>query len=86
MVASSLRGRCSRGAGSVLILTFLALGAADASAQVVQPSAASLAELDRRVQAHLDDNNIPGGGVEGADDPSQDVRDGQCGAVGARHR
>ena len=31
------------------------------ASQIVQPSAEALAELDRRVQAHLDENNIPGG-------------------------
>jgi len=35
--------------------------AVNASAQIVQPSVEALAELDRRVQAHLDENNIPGG-------------------------
>ena len=34
---------------------------ANASAQFVQPSTDALAKLDQRVQAHLDDNNIPGG-------------------------
>jgi len=45
----------------VLIGTFLGLGAAEVSAQVVQPSADALAELDRRVEAYLDEANIPGG-------------------------
>jgi CubicO group peptidase (beta-lactamase class C family) len=40
---------------------FLVFGAGSASAQIVQPSTDALAELDRRVQAHLDKNNIPGG-------------------------
>ena len=47
--------------GSVLVSTSLVLAAADSSGQIVQPSADALAELDQRVQAHLDNNNIPGG-------------------------
>ena len=42
-------------------LVFLMFGAANAGAQLVQPTAADLAELDRRVRAHLTENNIPGG-------------------------
>ncbi len=47
--------------GAVLTATLLVFGAAAASAQIVQPSAEALAELDRLVRAHLDENNIPGG-------------------------
>ena len=47
--------------GSILISIFLMFGAVAATAQIVQPSGAALAELDRRVQAHLDNYNIPGG-------------------------
>jgi CubicO group peptidase (beta-lactamase class C family) len=39
----------------------LLCGTATASAQLVQPSADALAELDRRIEAYLDENNIPGG-------------------------
>ncbi len=55
------RSRFCSGMGSILISTFLMLGGVDASAQIVQPSADELAALDRLVQAHLDQNNIPGG-------------------------
>ncbi len=55
------RGRFRSRMGSVLISTFLVFGAATAFTQIVQPSADELAELDRRVQAHLDEYNIPGG-------------------------
>ncbi len=47
--------------GSALISIFLVFGASAAAAQIVQPSGSALAELDRRVQAHLDNYNIPGG-------------------------
>jgi CubicO group peptidase (beta-lactamase class C family) len=47
--------------GAALISTFLVCGAATASAQLVQPSAEALAELDRWVQTYLDENNVPGG-------------------------
>ncbi|UCC82586.1 MAG: beta-lactamase family protein [Gemmatimonadota bacterium] len=47
--------------GSALISTFLVCGAATASAQLVQPSPDALAELDRRVETYMDENNIPGG-------------------------
>ncbi|MCP4901172.1 MAG: beta-lactamase family protein, partial [bacterium] len=46
---------------SIVILIVFVLGTGTLSAQVVVPSADALAELDRRVQAHLDDYNIPGG-------------------------
>lgn len=62
MIANPIqRSRLCGGMGSILISTFLMLGGVNASAQIVQPSADKLAELDRRVQAHLDQNNIPGG-------------------------
>ena len=62
MIASPVRrGRFRNRIGSVLISTFLVFVAATASAQIVQPSADALAELERRVQAYLDENNIPGG-------------------------
>ena len=62
MIASLIRRSrlCSR-RESILISTLLVFGGANAFAQVVQPSADKLAELDRRVQAHLEANNIPGG-------------------------
>ncbi len=44
-----------------LISTAFLFSAATASAQLVRPSAAALAELDRRIEAHLDEYNIPGG-------------------------
>lgn len=44
-----------------LLATMLLFGETAASAQVAQPSADELAELDRQVRAHLADNNIPGG-------------------------
>ena len=46
---------------SILIATLIVCGGADAFAQVAQPTPDQLAELDRRVQEHLNDNNIPGG-------------------------
>ncbi len=62
MIANPIqRSRLCGGMGSILISTFLMLGGVNASAQVVQPSADELAALDRLVQAHLDQNNIPGG-------------------------
>jgi D-alanyl-D-alanine carboxypeptidase len=45
----------------ILILSLLIFNVVNASAQIIQPSVDALAELDRRVQAHLDANNIPGG-------------------------
>jgi CubicO group peptidase (beta-lactamase class C family) len=62
MIASPIRKSrsCSR-IGSVLIPAFLVFVALTASAQIVQPSADALAELDRRVQAYMNENNIPGG-------------------------
>lgn len=62
MIANFIqRCRLCGGMGSILISTFLMLGGVNASAQIVEPTADELAELDRRVQAHLDQNNIPGG-------------------------
>lgn len=62
MIANPIqRSRFCSGMGSILISTFLMLGGVNVSAQIVQPTADELAELDRRVQAHLDQNNIPGG-------------------------
>ena len=62
MIANSIRrSRSTSRMGSILISMFFLFGAAIASAQIVQPSSDALAELDRRVQAHLDNNNIPGG-------------------------
>lgn len=55
----SSRIHCS--IGSALISTALLCAAASASAQLVQPSAEALAELDRWVEGYLDDNNVPGG-------------------------
>jgi CubicO group peptidase (beta-lactamase class C family) len=46
---------------SILFGIALLLKAGTASAQLVQPSAEALAELDRRVEAHLEEYNIPGG-------------------------
>jgi CubicO group peptidase (beta-lactamase class C family) len=46
---------------SLLLTTALLCGVTQTHAQVVPPSADQLAELDRRVRAHLADNNIPGG-------------------------
>ena len=62
MIASPIQSSrlCSR-MQLMLISTFLVFGGATAFAQVVQPSADKLAELDRRVLAHLEENNIPGG-------------------------
>ncbi len=62
MIANSIRrSRSTSRMGSILISMFFLFGAAIVSAQIVQPSSDALAELDRRVQAHLDNNNIPGG-------------------------
>lgn len=62
MVANPIqKSRFCSSIGSILISTFLMLGGVNASAQIVQPSADALAELDRLVQTHLDQNNIPGG-------------------------
>lgn len=62
MIANLIqRSRLFSGMGSILISTFLMLGGVNASAQIVEPTADELAELDRRIQAHLDQNNIPGG-------------------------
>jgi CubicO group peptidase (beta-lactamase class C family) len=47
--------------GSTLISTAFLFTATTASAQLVQPSADALAELDRRIEVYLDENNIPGG-------------------------
>ena len=47
--------------GWILVWTLLAIGSVEAPAQLVQPSADALAELDRRVEAYLDEANIPGG-------------------------
>ncbi len=62
MIDSPIQRSNGRGrTASMLIATFLLFGGTDAFAQVAQPSADALAELDRRVRAHLEDNNIPGG-------------------------
>ncbi len=62
MITSPLgRSRFCSKIRSVLISTSLVIAVATTSAQIVQPSADALAELDRLVQAHLDTNNIPGG-------------------------
>ena len=62
MIDSPIQRTNGRGrTASMLIATFLLFGGTDGFAQVVQPSADALAELDRRVQAHLAENNIPGG-------------------------
>jgi D-alanyl-D-alanine carboxypeptidase len=45
---------------SVLTLMFLALGAATGAAQIVLPTAEGLAELDRWIEAHLEEHKIPG--------------------------
>lgn len=47
--------------GSMLISTFLMFVATGAPAQVVQPSADALSELDRRIESYLEEYNIPGG-------------------------
>ncbi len=62
MIDSPIQRSNGRGrTASMLIATFLLFGGTGAFAQVAQPSADALAELDRRVRAHLEDNNIPGG-------------------------
>ena len=62
MTANPIReSRACRRMRSVLIAAFLVVGTTNAAAQIVKPSADALAELDRQVQAHLDENNIPGG-------------------------
>ena len=55
------RSRFCSSLGWVLISAFLVFGVTTASAQIVQPSADALDELDRRIQAHLNEYNIPGG-------------------------
>jgi D-alanyl-D-alanine carboxypeptidase len=50
-----------RGIRSALIVTTLLCGGPTAYAQLVEPSAAALAELDRRIEQYLDDNTVPGG-------------------------
>lgn len=64
MAASAHRtnGRGS-GMGSIVISTCIiamVVSASTASAQVVQPTAEALAELDRRIQTELNERNIPG--------------------------
>ncbi len=62
MIASPIRrSRFCSSLGWVLISAFLVFGVTTASAQIVQPSADALDELDRRIQAHLNEYNIPGG-------------------------
>ena len=62
MITSPIRkSRFCRTMGSALISAFLVFGVATASAQLVQPSADALDELDRLIQAHLNEYNIPGG-------------------------
>ncbi len=61
MIDSPIQRNNRRLTVSMLIAMFLLFGGTDAIAQVAQPSADALAELDRRVRAHLEDNNIPGG-------------------------
>ena len=54
------RIRFCRKIGSVLILIILVFSSATVSAQIVHPTAGALAELDQRIHAHMDKNNIPG--------------------------
>ena len=62
MIASPIqRSRNCPTMKSILIAMLLVCGGADAVAQVARPSPGQLAELDQRVQDHLNDNNIPGG-------------------------
>ncbi len=62
MSASPIRRNLRYGRmGSTLISTAFLFTATTASAQLVQPSADALAELDRRIEVYLDENNIPGG-------------------------
>jgi CubicO group peptidase (beta-lactamase class C family) len=61
MASANRRGRLCNNIGSLLISTFLVCGPAIASAQLVQPSDEALDELDRRIEAHLEQYNIPGG-------------------------
>jgi len=61
MVASLKLSERRRGIAivwSVLVLSVL--GAADLSAQIVQPDDEALANLDDTIQAYLEENNIPG--------------------------
>jgi CubicO group peptidase (beta-lactamase class C family) len=53
--------RIHRNIVSALIATALVCSAATASAQLVQPSAEALAELDRWIEGYLEENNVPGG-------------------------
>ncbi len=55
------RSRSHNNMRSVLILTILGFSSASSLAQIVQPTTEALAELDRVVQAYLNENNIPGG-------------------------
>jgi CubicO group peptidase (beta-lactamase class C family) len=62
MIASAIRkGRFYGVVGSVMIATLLVCGPVTAWAQLVQPSTEALEELDRRIEAHLEQYNIPGG-------------------------
>ncbi len=62
MCASFVRSsRFIRSIVSVLIATILLSGAATVSAQLVQPSADALSELDQLIEDYLEENNIPGG-------------------------
>jgi CubicO group peptidase (beta-lactamase class C family) len=62
MIANTVRSdRFSRSIVSALISTFLVFGSATASAQLVQPSAEALAELDLLIRDHMSNYNIPGG-------------------------
>ena len=47
--------------GIILTLTLLIFGEVSSFAQIAEPSAESLAELDEQIRAHLKQNNIPGG-------------------------
>lgn len=47
--------------GIVLTLTLLMFGEVSSFAQIVEPSAEALTELDERIRTHLKQNNIPGG-------------------------
>ncbi|UCD23105.1 MAG: beta-lactamase family protein [Gemmatimonadota bacterium] len=61
MSANSVKTACYRTVGSILISTAMLFSAATASAQLVQPSAAALAELDQRIETYMHESNIPGG-------------------------
>jgi D-alanyl-D-alanine carboxypeptidase len=61
-MTKSIQKKTSSGClGVALIALFLVFNAAFATAQIIQPSAESLAELDQQIKTYLNENNIPGG-------------------------